>query len=222
MSVYQKILAVQKAIKPVPKKGTLEVNGKKQYDFARDADILATVKELANNEGLIITASQESSEIGYFEVSNQYGTRTQRWAKARMKFEIIDVESPQESIVSYFDGYAEDTSDKPLTKAITSAGKYFMLKFFGVPTGDDPEADPTVHEETTRKKQSSAQEQNKTPGAAGWANMLTQLKAKHNISSEEIKSFLGGTIPDAMKNGRVAELERAWQQLSVKYEQKAS
>lgn len=152
MSIYAKILAVQKAIKPVPKNGTLEVKGKKQYDFVRDADVLTVVKELANAEGLIILTSQESSEIGYFEVSNDYGTRTQRFAKVRMKFEIIDTAEPRESIVSYFDGYAEDTSDKPLTKATTSACKYFNLKFFGIPTGDDLEADPSVHEPTVKSK----------------------------------------------------------------------
>ena len=217
MSVYKKILQVQSMLKPVPKSGTLVVNGKKQYDFAQESDVLITVNEAAIACGLLIMTSMESSEIGYFEVTNQYGSSTRRWAKVRMRFDIVDVEddNPEEPVMSWMDGYAEDTGDKPLTKAITSATKYFMLKFFRLPTGDDLEADPTTHEATTRSKAQTAQKPSYDPpiedpkiSCLRSYDAIVALAKKNGWTQAQVQAFTGiESCQAVMKQGTLAAAE---------------
>lgn len=217
VGLFLKILAVQKALKPVPKSGALVVNGKKQYNFAQDADVLAAVKTVANENGLILLASQEHVETGFMELQTQNGTSTRRWAKARMKFSVVDAESGQRED-AYFEGYAEDTGDKAVPKATTSAGKYFMLKFFGVPTGDDLEADPAVHEPTTREPAKRGY----NPGAryqkSAGIDVTTLAVGDHSTPNgykDDIKALKESANMDWVTVTRVTEMENILQSTDI-------
>lgn len=214
-NVYEKILAVQSAIKPVAKNGTLEIAGKKQYDFVKDADVLKAVKELANENGLVITASQESSETGFFEITKYNFTNqrdesmTRRWAKVRMLFCVVNADKPDEKVESYFDGYAEDTGDKAVPKAITSAGKYFHLKFFGVPTGDDLEADESVHEPSriARAPQQRASIQAGNPEIDSLKQQFKDMVSNGVTSWTAITNATG--VPSILRCTDIAMLKKA-------------
>lgn len=140
MSIYQKILEAQKKIGYVAKNGT---NTFHKYQYATEADILDAVKKAYNEAGLVVTTST-TSELGSFEPLQKIDyngntvTEIVRWAKVTLSFKVIDAESG-ESECGTFEGYAEDKGDKAIYKATTGANKYFLMKFFGVATGDDPE-----------------------------------------------------------------------------------
>lgn len=137
MSLYQKILSAQKAIGFVSKNGK---NTFHKYDYATESDILDSVKKAANEAGLVILTSADS-EHGQFEAFNGRGEKSLvRWAKVRLNYKIVDAETGEKEEGS-FDGYSEDNGDKAIYKATTGANKYFLMKFFGVATGDDPEKD---------------------------------------------------------------------------------
>lgn len=130
MSVFEKILNIQADCRYVQKTGK---NTYHNYTYATEGDILRAVKDAAIKHGVAITCTTES-ESGHIEA----GGKLVRWAKVTLKGTLTDIETA-ESITASFDGYAEDTGDKAIYKATTGAYKYFLLKTFGIETGDDPE-----------------------------------------------------------------------------------
>lgn len=140
--LYSKILTAQKAIGYVKKNGKNTFNN---YNYAMEADILDEVKSAANEAGLVLITSA-SSTLGSFTNGKGEIIRT---ADIILSYRVIDAETG-ESVDGCFPGYAEDKGDKAVYKAITGASKYFLMKFFGVPTGDDPEKDePQQHNQPT-------------------------------------------------------------------------
>lgn len=140
MSIYKKLLAAQKAVGYVAKNGK---NTFQNYEYATESDIIDAVKSAYLDAGLVVITSTDS-EIGHFEASGARGERyTCRWAKVRLSYEVVDADTG-DKITGAFDGYAEDKGDKAIYKATTGANKYFLMKCFGVATGDDPENEQTV------------------------------------------------------------------------------
>jgi hypothetical protein len=135
--LYGKILAVQKTIDAVPKRG---FNAFHKYHYATEADIL-TVKEAINDNNLVVLPTVLEQQTGFKPDGKS-------WASVTILFRVVDVDS-QETIDSQFIGYAEDNFDKAIYKAMTGANKYFYLKFFGIATEDDPEREdaptPSAH-----------------------------------------------------------------------------
>lgn len=132
-TIYKKILEAQKQITNVSKNGYNDFN---RYAYATESDILAAVKTAANDNGLVLITSTEAF-LGNFENQKKEIVKT---AHVILTYQVIDAESG-ESLTGRFDGYAEDKGDKAVYKAITGANKYFLMKVFGVSTGDDPEKD---------------------------------------------------------------------------------
>lgn len=125
--LFHKVLAVQKAISAVPKRG---YNSYHKYHYATEADILS-IKETLNDNGLVVLPTTVHQDTGFKPDGKS-------WASVTLLFRVIDTDSG-ESIESQFTGYAEDNFDKAIYKATTGANKYFYLKFFGIATEDDPE-----------------------------------------------------------------------------------
>jgi hypothetical protein len=130
--LFQKVLAVQKAITAVPKRG---YNSFHKYHYATEADILS-IKETLNDHGLVILPTTLHQETGFKPDGKS-------WASVTLLFRVVDADSG-ESIDSQFTGYAEDNFDKAIYKATTGANKYFYLKFFGIATEDDPEREEAL------------------------------------------------------------------------------
>lgn len=125
MTLTSKLAEVMMAVERVPKRGRNDFH---KYDYATEADIVATVrKELASRQVMLIP---------HVDSVTRDGTIT----TAMMTFTFRDGES-EEYIQSMWAGVGEDKGDKGLYKALTGGLKYFLLKTFLMPTGDDPEAD---------------------------------------------------------------------------------
>src|SRR5882762_4650265 len=137
MSLYGKILEIQKKIQPVYKDGN---NTFHKYRYVTEAALLEQVKPLLGEYGVIIVPTIATEESGFTPPNKDGVCKT--WAKVIMSFRIIDADpepTKENEIEATFVGYAEDTGDKAIYKAITGATKYFYMKFFCVATSDDPE-----------------------------------------------------------------------------------
>lgn len=143
MSIYLKLLAVQKAVDTIPKRG---YNDYHKYHYATEADILG-VKNIMNQQGVVVLSNMIHQETG-FKPDGKSG-----WAKVTLSFRLVDAETG-ECVETQFTGYAEDKADKAIYKATTGANKYFYLKYFGVATGDDPEQE---HQAPEQKNTAPAQ-----------------------------------------------------------------
>lgn len=126
MSIYEKILAVQREVDKIPKSGYNTFN---KYAYATEADVLK-VRELMNKHGLIAFPSTVA-----YETLNR-GDAIQ--IIQHIEYTVVDVETAEQVHCKVL-GQGEDKGDKGAYKAATGANKYFYLKFAGAPTGDDPE-----------------------------------------------------------------------------------
>ncbi len=129
--LVKKLAAVMDAVERVPKRGR---NSFHNYDYATEADIVATVrKELASRHVMLIPAIVGESRTAV-------GEKGSVLTVLEMEMEFLDGDSG-DSIKKTWRGYGTDKEDKGGYKAMTGGEKYFLLKTFLMPTGDDPEAD---------------------------------------------------------------------------------
>lgn len=141
MGLVKKLAEVMRAVERVPKSGRNDFH---KYDYATEADIAATVRaELATRHIMLIP-----SIIG--ESRHAVGDKGSVLTVLEMEMEFLDGET-LESIKKPWRGYGSDKDDKGGYKAMTGAEKYFLMKTFLIPTGDDPEA--TTRDERSQKRQ---------------------------------------------------------------------
>lgn len=150
----QKILAVVAAVSNVPKNGT---NAFQKYKYVQEADILDAIREELVKNNLIVLPS--ARHVG---VENYKTDKNNFFVVADMVFTIVDCETG-ETVECCFEGHGIDTGDKGLYKAYTGAMKYFLLKTFMIPTGDDPEK-TTEHDKPATTHASSNNQQSASDG----------------------------------------------------------
>lgn len=103
-------------------------NSHHKYAYVTEADILEHVRqELAKNNIFVFSSVLSSTKEGNLTT-------------VLMSYTLVDGDSGEQMTVQSA-GQGSDTQDKGIYKAITGANKYFLLKNFMLPTGDDPEND---------------------------------------------------------------------------------
>ncbi len=129
--LVKKLAEVMAVVERVPKRGRNEFH---QYDYATEADIAATVRsELSKRHVMLIPAI-----VG--ESRHPVGEKGSVLTVLEMEMEFHDGETG-ETLKKPWRGYGTDKEDKGGYKAMTGGEKYFLLKTFLMPTGDDPEDD---------------------------------------------------------------------------------
>ena len=136
MTLHEKLLEMQKRVDGVIKDGK---NSSDKYDFASDENVLGIFRPMLDELGLLLIPRVERAEL--HEGNTRSGTArfmTEVW------FTMLwhDVESGEELAVPWYAQGVDLAGEKGVGKAATYAEKYFLLKFFHVPTRrDDPDAD---------------------------------------------------------------------------------
>ena len=136
MTLHEKLLEMQKRVDSVIKDGK---NSSDKYDFASDENVLGIFRPMLDEFGLLLIPKVERTAL--HEGATRSGTArfmTEVW------FTMLwhDVESGEELPVPWYAQGVDLAGEKGVGKAATYAEKYFLLKFFHVPTRkDDPDAD---------------------------------------------------------------------------------
>lgn len=136
MTLHEKLLEMQKRVDSVIKDGK---NSSDKYDFASDENVLGIFRPMLDEFGLLLIPKVERTAL--HEGATRSGTArfmTEVW------FTMLwhDVESGDELSVPWYAQGVDLAGEKGVGKAATYAEKYFLLKFFHVPTRkDDPDAD---------------------------------------------------------------------------------
>lgn len=101
-----------------------------KYDYVQESDVVTLFRPLLAKHGVFVFHSVEEE--------HREGTLTR--ITVRYTFSCYDT---GESFSVLGKGYGVDNQDKGIYKALTGCHKYFLLKNFNLPTGDDPEKDAT-------------------------------------------------------------------------------
>jgi hypothetical protein len=130
-SLVKKLAEVMAAVERIPKRGRNDFH---KYDYATEADIAATVREELAKRSVMLIPSIRG------EARHPVGEKGSVLTVLEMEMSFHDGESG-ERLDYPWRGYGTDKEDKGGYKAMTGGEKYFLLKTFLMPTGDDPEAD---------------------------------------------------------------------------------
>ena len=135
--------------------GKVEMTGRNdhdRYDYLTESDIIYATDPLLEKHGLFLVKSVVDAVALPDRVTSQGKPRYAH--RVKLGGTLYHVASGESMEASAY-GEGQDGGDKGIYKATTGASKYLMAKFFGVATGDDPEADSRskglTHEEQARE-----------------------------------------------------------------------
>lgn len=136
-SLIKKLSEIMAIVKPIAKRGHNDFHN---YDYATEADIVEAVRgELAKRNLMILPRVTRREAINVVRTTSK-GDKSATLTYADMTFAIEDGDSGEVREFPWT-GCGEDSGDKGIYKAMTGSEKYFLLKLFLIPTGDDPERD---------------------------------------------------------------------------------
>lgn len=131
-----KLAAIMGAVGYIPKRG---YNDFHKYKYVMEADLVATIRPLLAAAGIMIIPDvvEEHLEVGVIE------ERSGKSHLSRVKV-AYTVTDGRDSLTFAIPGYGVDKGDKSVYKALTGSMKYALMKLFEVETGDDPERETSV------------------------------------------------------------------------------
>lgn len=146
MNIYQKIVEVRKSIEGFSK-------DKKSfgYEYVSGNQILRSIKVKMDELGLMLIPSMDYDTLQWQK--HEYVTSKGKEAldfivQAKMTYTWINAENPEEKIEIPWVciGQQQDDISKAMGTAMTYNERYFLLKFFGLPTDEDDADNKNVEE----------------------------------------------------------------------------
>lgn len=141
MNIYQKLLEVRKSVDYLKKE-----SASNQYKYTGSAQVLASVRDKINEMGLIlvpriIDKNLLAETVEYIEKEKPKKTTTY-FTELILSMTWVNTDNPSETVECPWYSQGVDISgEKGVGKALTYGEKYFILKFFNIPTdNDDPDA----------------------------------------------------------------------------------
>ena len=148
LNVHQRLLAVRRAVDAVHKDGD---NKSQSYKFVSSGNVLGALRDAVNEAGLVLECRILNTVFHskWAEGATSTGQK-EHLTELHMEFVWVNADNPEEKVVCPWYGQGLDTGEKGVGKALTYGEKYFMLKFFNIPTdGDDPDGDKPGTPKTT-------------------------------------------------------------------------
>lgn len=137
VGLWAKILWVMARVDKLEKTGH---NKEHNYHYVEEAAVLAQVRPLLVQAGLVLTFSELACT--QVERTGRKGPVSDI-TRVDVEFTLVDADTgDKHSWVKI--GYGQDSLDKGPYKALTGATKYAITKTFMMSTGDDPERDGVV------------------------------------------------------------------------------
>lgn len=172
-SLVLKLTDIMALVRNIPKNGW---NDHFKYHFAREVDVLEAVQQLFAERHILLVPSVTAQR------------REGKLTILDMVMTFKDGETNEEMPVPWA-AQGDDSSDKGIWKAITGGVKFFILKTFLVPTGDDPEASDGDGNSTARgvkpRRQPRASQASEAPAPPA-ANTASSAQPADKITAEQI------------------------------------
>ncbi|PTI37874.1 single-stranded DNA-binding protein, partial [Staphylococcus succinus] len=160
LNIYQKIADVKANID-----GFTKDKKSYNYSYVSGSQVLHRIREKMLEHKLLLfpyTANEtcEQIEVTRFnKKANKEVTTTEFLVKLKMIYTWINADNPQEKqIVDFWATGQQDDPAKAYGTALTYAERYFLMKFFNIPTDED-DADAKEKRETYSKADNNAQQE---------------------------------------------------------------
>ena len=193
MNIFQKLIEVRKTV-PYLKKENVGY----QYNFVSSSQVLGNLKQKMDELNVLliprVVGKKVTTDI-YDKIDGKGNIKrtVDYLTELDMTFTWVNADNPSETIDCPWYGQGIDTSgEKGVGKALTYAEKYFMLKFFNIPTDkDDPD---TFQRKTGNDTDAGKQETGKNQQQGGQQSSQTKtdnnpvaLGKKRGLSEIDVK-----------------------------------
>lgn len=195
-SLAKKMAEVMAAVNRIPKRGRNEFH---KYDYATEADIVEAIRgELAQRHVILLPAITGKTRT-------PVGEKGSVLTELDMAFTFLDGDSGEELTRAWL-GAGTDKEDKGAYKAMTGGEKYFLLKTFLIPTGDDPE---------TEERPTAAKKATAPPVPPKFGEQWADLQAVADEGMDRLKATWAGLSPE-MRSYIMASHREQWEKTKAK------
>lgn len=172
MNLYEKLLVIQQAVDRFVKDNQVG-EGKQAYKAVSSEQVLDTVRPLMNEHKLLLIPEVHGANV----IVGATSSGTARYlTEMHMSMVWHDVESGEERAVPWYGQGVDLAGEKGVGKANTYAEKYFLMKFFHVPTPkDDPDGDSKTKSGEKSQRGTQAEKETVLMQRAGIQQMLNEL-----------------------------------------------
>ncbi len=136
-------------------------NKSQHYNYAEESEVVKVIRKVLYEEGISFAVSAHN-----FETTHDIATRSGSMKHITVSMVCIftDTDTGYREILNWI-GASADSGDKALYKAYSSGVKYFLMKNFLLPTGDDVESFKDVDEppEPEKKNPEPKKEKDQPP-----------------------------------------------------------
>jgi hypothetical protein len=148
MNLKQKLLAIRKAM-PYFQKDTRGFN----YDYVAGCAVLGSFREIADKVGVLLVTKIVNKKLEQTRIMNDKNVEKMgRIIDMDLVFTFMDVDSDEVLDVPFAAYGEQQDCSKAFGSALTYAERYFLLKFFTVPTDkDDPDSKGYSPKDTEQK-----------------------------------------------------------------------
>jgi hypothetical protein len=183
-NIYKKLLEIQKEIK-----GLSKDKKSHNYDYVTGNKLLSFIKPLMDEKGLILKQEILSIENTRQDYKTKYGEKSEILSKVMMKFTWIDCETG-ETDENLFGANGQNDWEKGLGSALTYAERYFLLKYFHIPTDKDDIDNPERRKEEKQKIIIPSEKLNKCKTLAELQAVYTSLTRTEQSAMLKLKDEL--------------------------------
>lgn len=131
LGLYKKLLEIQKKVRGLGKDDKTN-----QYRYVSGAKVLMHVRPLMDEYGILLKQEVWGVSNTRMDYKTKNGEKSEILTSCKMRFTWIDTETG-ETDVSQFHANGQNDWEKGLGSALTYAERYFLLKFFHIPTDED-------------------------------------------------------------------------------------
>lgn len=131
MGIYKKLLKIQQEIENLSKDSKSFT-----YTYVSGSKVLEAVRPRMNELGLLLKQEILEIENERQDYQSKNGSKSEILSKVMMRFTWIDTETGEKD-ENLFGANGQNDWEKGLGSALTYAERYFLLKYFHIPTDED-------------------------------------------------------------------------------------
>ena len=194
MNLFEKLLEVKKQV-PYLKKGTKAY----QFNYASPETVLGHINPLLNEQGILLKTEVLKTNSERVTTKTKSGEKDETLYKVDMKFTWVNCSDPNDRDENLWFGSGVNGDEQGFGSALTYAERYFMLKYFNIPTGkDDP--DSFVERQKLRSESTETHTQGNNNKSVGETlnNQIDMHKSKISKleSVDMLTKYYKGLRPD--------------------------
>jgi hypothetical protein len=171
MSIYKKLLKIQKEIK-----GLSKDKKSHNYDYVTGNKLLSFIKPIMDENGILLKQEITSIDNERQDYKTKYGEKSEILTKVMMRFTWIDSETGEVDI-NEFGANGQNDWEKGLGSALTYGERYFLLKYFHISTDEDDIDNPKRKEEEKKK----VEERKPAFKDGGWKYLTSSEATKEHV-----------------------------------------